>query len=1066
MACTPIPTPNAGLFENASQGIWLNANEAKGPRSCTYSSGTLTVTAPNGNETFSASAGVTVRHKFFGTTNYLAVLVSDAGPGSVQRWMYILDFTAPSLTAKLVLQVLADSTNSPPWLQHSATTGHLCLVGGPTPTGVAGLQILRSDTGALVCPGPSPFVPSQQVIGEATATAVQIKHGGAIIAGPCPLPSGELDVQPATNTFTTVKVGGCAQSPSTKQFTLKNTGNDCLTVSAIGNVAPYAVTGQSLPFPSQLAPGQSMTVTVTFAPTAIGTFNNVSLPVTRTPAKGDGALVCSGLAQAAQPAFTVTSPVNFGQVPVGSTDTGSFVVKNTGDLPTSVSVPSPPGGSPFQWAAWSGTLTCGQQQSVPVTFAPAAEGPASEVIAVTASPGGAKNVTLLGEGCVANAAVVVPPAPFPAFGDVRQGFRMPRFITIDNVGDDTLTFTASISGPDAALFGLMKTSQSITDVVASRSYTVDPRQRCGPGAIGDGREEVVVVFFANAAPPATATATLTIDAHNDPAQPASFTRPLTANVIAGTVVDAVAVFDTSGSMNDPVPGGGTKMAAAIQAGKLFVNLLPPDLGNRAAAIRFSTTASTFIGMTDVTSGSQAGMVGAIANPPLSPLGATAIAAGAMTGLPEFAVPRAGAAPASLTKAMVVLTDGMDNTAFKNPADGKFYSILGVQSFDPGNLSTKVATSPFMPPSDVDIYAIGLGTGQDIDKMQLEKLSSSAGGYYGAVDPTQTAVTYQLMKFYTQIYMDLVDTSTIKDPRDVIGAGDKHTIEFDVLQGDVSGTVVMYDFDGMRLPFWLETPLGEVVDASFVPPGFQLRAGATETTRFLDFLLPLGEPKRYAGRWRLVVVHDGRVCFGRPEEQTGELGYLPRECRETRDAIEYGFAVGVGSNFRLNAFVTAGPVKVGDPIRLTGLPTEATLPVLGCTLTVDVTAPNGQTWSGLVLVDDGVHDDGDADDGDYAALFTKTQVAGSYTFRFRATGYTRDGEPVTRETVRSKYVEGTVREPPTGDPSDNCCEETVSILRRHTKALEDIRRALGGKEAPKAARLAEGGSVVKPKETRT
>lgn len=1041
MACTPFPAPNAGLFENASQGIWLNANETKGLRSCAYSSGTLTVTAPNGNETFVASAGVTVRHKFFGTTNYLAVLVADAGPTTVQRSMFILDFTAPSLTAKLVLSVLADPGNSLPWLQHSAMTGHACLVGGPSPSGIVGLRILRSDTGEELCDGPTPFVPSQQVIGEATATAVQIKHGGAIIGGPCALPSGSLDVQPDSQTFTTVKIGGCAQPASTKQFTLKNTGTDCLTISAIGNVGPYAVTSQSTPFPAQLAAGQSMTVTVTFAPTAVGTFNGVNLPVTRAPAKGDANLGCSGQAQAAQAAFTVTSPVNFGSVPVGASGSGSFVVKNTGDLPTSISVPPPPAGSPFQWAAWSGTLTCGQQQSIAVTFSPLAEGPASETMAVSATPGGTKNVTLVGEGCVANAGIFVPPAPFPPFGDVRQGFRMPRFITIQNTGDDTLAFTASISGPDAALFGLMKSSQSITDVVASRTYSVLPTKRCGAGATGDGLEEVVVVFLANAAPPAAATAILTIDSHNDPSQPASFTRTLTANVIAGTVVDAVAVFDTSGSMIDAVPGGGTKMAAAIQAGRLFANLLPPDLGNRFAGVRFSTTATSFLGMDEVTSGNQQAKVDAIKDPPLTPNGATAIAAGAMTGLPEFAVPRSGPAPASLTKAMVVLTDGMDNTAFKNPVDGQFYSIHGGQAHDPGNLTSFVSTVPFVPPPDVDVYAVGLGTGQDIDKMQLEELSSGAGGYYGAVDPTQPAVTYQLMKFYTQIYMDLVDTSTIKDPRDTIAAGDKHVIEFDVLQGDVSGIVVMYDFDGMRLPFWLETPLGEVVDFAFVPPGFQLRAGSTEATRFLDFILPLGEPKRYAGRWRLVVVHDGRVCYGRPDEKTGELGFLPRECQDTKDPVEYGFAIGVGSNFRLQAYVTPGLVRVGDPIRLTGIPTEAGLAVLGCAVTVDATAPNGQTWSAIALRDDGAHGDGDPDDGEYATAFTKTLIAGSYTFRFRATGYTRDGELVTREAVRSKYVQGTVR-PPVDDPGDHkpdgCCKDVVSILERQSKILMEIR----------------------------
>jgi HYDIN/CFA65/VesB family protein/von Willebrand factor type A domain-containing protein len=1045
VACTPFPAPNAGLFENATQGVWLNANETKGMRSCTYSSGTLTVAAPNGSETFLASAGVTVRHKFFGTNNYLAVLVSGAGPGTVQRSIFIVDFTAPSMTSKQILSVLADSTNSLPWLQHSPMTGTVCLVGGPTAAGVVGISAYRSDNGAFLCAGPTPYTPSNQVIGEALASAIRIKDGGAIIGGPCAFPAGELDVQPNSQTFNTVKLGGCPQPPSTKQFTLKNIGNDCLTITKIDPVSPFAVTSQSMSFPAQLDAGQSMTATVTFSPGAVGSFSNIGLPVTRNPPKGDDKLICSGQAQTASAAFTASpSVVDFGIVEIGTSAAGSFTVKNTGDVPISINVAAAPVGSPFQWVGFSGSLNCGQQQAIAVTFTPQSESPVQATVTATSSPGGVKQVTLKGEGCIPNAAIVVPPAPFPAFGNVRQGYRMPRFITVENTGDDTLTFTATITGPDAALFGLMKASQSLTDILSARTYLVDPAQRCGGGSTGDGKEEVAVVFYANAAPPKVASATLTIDNHNAPTGPSSFSLPLTATVIAGNVVDVVAVFDTSGSMGDPVPGGGTKMAAAIQAGRLLVSLIPPDLRNRIGATRFATTATTFLGIDEVTTANQQAKVDGVKDPPLTPNGSTAIAAGVMTGLPEFAVPHAGSAPANLTKAMVVLTDGMDNTAFQNPADNQYYTILGGMARDPSNPFSFVSTQAFVPPSDVKIYAVGLGTGQDIDKDQLAQLSSGAGGYYGAVDPTQPAVAFQLMKFYTQIYMDLVDTSVIKDPRGTIAAGDKHVIEFDVLQGDVSAMIVMYDLDGLRLPFWLESPRGEIVDAAFVPGGFQLRAGSTEATRFLDFVLPPGEPERYAGRWRLIVAHQGKVCRGRPVADTSELGFLPRKCAKSKAPVEYGFAIGVGSNFRLYPYVTPGPLKVGDSIRLTGVLSEAGLPVVGSTVTVDALLPNGQSVTGIQLIDDGAHSDGDEEDGEYGRLFTQTPVAGTYTFTFRATGYTRDGEPVLREAVRSKYVEGTLKPPPHGGHGDGpgmgieqCCKEILALLERQSELLSAI-----------------------------
>jgi hypothetical protein len=1044
MACTPLGTPTINLFENVTQGVWSNATESKGGRTCTHSASGLTVSAPNGTINFNAAANHTVRHKFFGTDNFLAVLTSEnTSPG--QHSMNIVDFTAPALTSTNVMFV---SGNGLPWLQHSQGNGVVCLIGAPTSFGVAGLAILRSDNGTVICPGPPPFNPVQQIIGEVVGPPlkVQIKEGGTIKAGPCPLPAGVLALQPSNpTTFTTVKIGGCAQPPSTKQFTLKNSGDDCLTITSVGSVAPYTVTAQSQSFPATLNANGSMTVTVTFAPGAVGTFNNVNLPITRTPANGVASIVCNGQAVTAQPAFSASpATLNLGHILVGASASGSFTITNTGDVPIAISVPSAVPGDPFQWAAFSGTLTCGQSTVIAVTFTPQAEGPVSRTVTVTGLPGGNKNVTLTGEGCIPNAVIVVPPAPFPPFGDVRQGYRMPRFITVTNSGDDTLSFTATISGPDAALFGLMKPSQSITDVVATRTYSVAPTFHCGGGATGDGLEEVVVVFFANAAPPKAASATLTIDMHNDPSAPASFVRPLTANIIAGNTVDAVAVFDTSGSMADLVQGGGSKMGAAIEAGKLFASLLPPDLGNRLSGVRFATDATVFLGIGEVTAGNQQGKVDAIKDPPLTPNGSTAIAAGVMTGLPEFAVPRVGPAPAILTKAVVVLTDGMDNTAFKNPADNQYYTIMGTPAHDPANLLSIIPTQAFVPPADVKIYAVGLGTGQDIDAGQLAQLSSAAGGYWNAVDPTQPAATYKLMKFYTQIYMDLFDASVIKDPKDVIFPGQKHVIEFDVLQGDVSVMVLMYDLGGLRLPFWLESPIGEIVDAGFVPPGFQMRSGFTATSRFLDFILPWASPSRYAGRWKLIVMHDGRVCRGAPSPEAKELGFLPRDCGTSKSPVEYGFAIGVGSNFRLQAYLTAAPVKVGDPIRLTGVPTEAGLPVTGCTVTVDSVGPGGQTWPTIVLKDDGAHDDGDADDGEYARMFTQTAVAGTYTFTFRATGFTRDGEPVNRETVRSKYVEGPVKPPPPhGD--DDCCRRLIAILERHSHLLAEIAGGSKGKK---------------------
>ena len=57
--------------------------------------------------------------------------------------------------------------------------------------------------------------------------------------------------------------------------------------------------------------------------------------------------------------------------------------------------------------------------------------------------------------------------------------------------------------------------------------------------------------------------------------------------------------------------------------------------------------------------------------------------------------------------------------------------------------------------------------------------------------------------------------------------------------------------------------GELVEVNHLPPVFQLRSGFTDTARFMELFMPLGEPDRYAGRWTVVVTHPGEVCFGSP-----------------------------------------------------------------------------------------------------------------------------------------------------------------------------------------------------------
>jgi hypothetical protein len=337
----------------------------------------------------------------------------------------------------------------------------------------------------------------------------------------------------------------------------------------------------------------------------------------------------------------------------------------------------------------------------------------------------------------------------------------------------------------------------------------------------------------------------------------------------------------------------------------------------------------------------------------------------------------------------------------------------------------------------------------IDPAQLDGLVGGDPKRVFRVDQDLTGTKFfQLEKYFTQIFMDIVDMSTVTDPMFWIAAGDTHEIEFDVLRGDVGALVVIYDWEGKRLPFYCISPTGELLDPVSIPAGYQLRSGVTNETRIVEFKMPLLEPDRYAGRWKVVIRHPGKICMGMPPKKPKDKGFLPEKCRGFRQPILYGIAIGVGSNFRMTPFVTPGPVYVGDPIQLSALVAEAGLPVPGCTVTVKATAPGGTT-STRTLFDDGGHDDGAADDGEYANRYTQTFAPGVYHFEFRAVGTSRFGEPVVREGLRDKEVLPKGGRPPgdggpgDGQPGDggpagrDCCDELLEVLHKQTSLLERL-----------------------------
>lgn len=1052
---------------NLSNGTFAQANFS----TADINVGNLTITrTPTSilieHASFASPLSLTGRweHHAFGGNNFLALLrFIDGAPGSAQRTIFIVDFTGASITTQQVHEqgTVANSVARPQF-HTSPVNETLAFVFSSAgsvvdPLEVQRLAIVRSDNGDTVMSGPI-SVPSTNGLIRAriTATELIIDHPtstGFSDSTTGPRPTGVCNIVDDSPDFGEAVLGASnpALATVTRTVTIRNDGLDCLSIDAIGNNAPYTVTAATLAqLPVTLDPGAEFDADILFAPAAPGTFNNRILSVTTTPANSDDEITCDGEARMAIAQISASAgALNFGTLVHPGTATRNFTVSNTGELDLTITIAAAPAGSDFAWAPIAApglALPVGATTPVRiVTYTTSGDGPATpRTINVVPSSGASRTIVCSGAGCIPNAEIFVPAIAPLAYGQIERGFRTVRFIELRNDGDSDLQFTARI-GPaadpaHAALFGLVLPETDITNAPSNRLYSVLPATRCGPGAVGVTTVPVAVSFFASGAN-GFYNANLIIEGHNasnfPPAQTWIF--PLSGEIIDPVPVDIALVLDRSGSMNDPA-WSRNKMEAALSGAKLLVQMLRDTADDRCALVRFNETPDAVQSIALV-GPNRAAMLAALGPPAFVPDGATNIAGGAIVGFDELDTAHPSSPPV-LRKAAVVLTDGIENRCFQIGGAGPWFSITGRDASEgmarPDG--TPQDTDPLPVPPNVKVYAIGLGGPGDLDATALDALSTATGGSYQGAEDLTGKHYFKLEKYFTQIFMETAGLAQISDPFFTIAPGTKHPHQFDILPGDVNAMVVLYDEPGHRLPFYVVSPKGEVLSGTSLPAGFSLRFRSTPTARFAEFFFPHKEPDRYVGLWTVWVEHPGYVCtgeVGRDQNDAGP-GFLPRKCEGYKKPVDYGIAIGAGSNLRMQPYVEPGIKYVGESFRLNAEVAEAGLPVKGSTVRVLIDSPTGQHYV-IPLLDDGAHQDGTADDGDYGGVFTQTYSAGNYQLEFRAEGV-QGTKPYVRSSHRTKAIHDKRQPPGDGGKDDggggggDCCRKLLRALSRQERIL--------------------------------
>jgi len=261
-------------------------------------------------------------------------------------------------------------------------------------------------------------------------------------------------LQTAGVDFGSVTVG----TTSTQTVVITNIGNASANISgATVSGGGFNYVGPALPL--TLSSGQSVNLTVSFAPSAAGTATgtlslstNANITPNTIPLTGTGVLPPQ-----ATPTLSLTvSPlsISFGSIPVGTSSTQTVSLVNPGTGTVSISQ-APVTGSSFGMSGLALPLTLGPGQSgaFTVSFHPAGTGSASGSISVMSNASNAVSTVALSGTGVQPLISVVPGSV--SFGMVTVGQTNSQTVTLSNPGSANLNITqAAGPGTGFSLSGL------------------------------------------------------------------------------------------------------------------------------------------------------------------------------------------------------------------------------------------------------------------------------------------------------------------------------------------------------------------------------------------------------------------------------------------------------------------------------------------------------------------------------------------------------------------------------------------------------------------------------------
>jgi hypothetical protein len=247
-----------------------------------------------------------------------------------------------------------------------------------------------------------------------------------------------IEISPSSLSFGNVTVG----QSTTKTVTLTNNGTDALNVSGI-SVAGTGFTASGPHLPISLSAGQSTSISAVFKPTA-GNADTGTITVTSNAAGSPSLVALSGTGTTGTTAAALTatpSSIAFGSVAVGSEETQTIRLENTGNEAATISKMTISGsGVSVSGMTAPATLAAGQTANLTVTYKPSVSGTLTASLAITSNATDASLV--VGIDATATLSTLAATPSSISLGNVVVGSDTTQTIRLQNIGTSQVAISA------------------------------------------------------------------------------------------------------------------------------------------------------------------------------------------------------------------------------------------------------------------------------------------------------------------------------------------------------------------------------------------------------------------------------------------------------------------------------------------------------------------------------------------------------------------------------------------------------------------------------------------------